>query len=174
MTLHVPITSFVELARSWGVKQAFVKKKGKELVVSGAHPTRERLLIANGSGEAEALMSDLRAAGLEVFQGSWNGVTEGSEGESLASGWPFIAAVGFVSSEEIPGVWVDAYKELPAQVTVLRRLYEDFRSTGELEEVAFEEFVRLAKPNVIIVTPADLADFVRVEPLGGQTDVSAS
>jgi hypothetical protein len=165
MTLHVPLASFAELARTWGVKQAFVQATGDTVTLSAAHPTLDRLLLAKGKGVAEEFKSDLRTAGLEALTGTWNGVESLIALEEGEEDWPYVASVSFVSSEDVPGVWVDAYRELPAQVTVLRRLFDDFRSTGELEDVAFEEFVRLARPNVVIVSPADLREYVREQEI---------
>jgi hypothetical protein len=39
-------------------------------------------------------------------------------------------------------------------------MYEELRETGELSEVSFEEFVRLANANVVVVTPAQLRGYV--------------
>jgi hypothetical protein len=160
MVLHVPFTSFLELARSWGVKEAFVSPSGESVIVSAAHPSQPRILKATVRKHAEEVNGDLRNAGLTPYPGQWEAESAENEGQESEE-WPFVAAVSYIAAEEMPGVWVDAYKELPAQVTVLRRMYDDFRSTGELDEIPFEEFIRLSHPNVVILSPADLREFAR-------------
>jgi hypothetical protein len=43
---------------------------------------------------------------------------------------------------------------------VLKSLFDEFRDTGELDEISFEEFVRQANPNVVIVSPSELQSFL--------------
>ncbi len=38
-------------------------------------------------------------------------------------------------------------------------MYDEFVEHGELGEVSYDEFVRLAKPTVVIVRPDELASF---------------
>ncbi len=43
---------------------------------------------------------------------------------------------------------------------VLKAMYEEFRATGELGDVAMEEFIRLANPNVVIISPNELLSYL--------------
>ena len=65
-----------------------------------------------------------------------------------------------MSERLMPGVWVDAYSEQPSAAMALKGLYDEFRSTGEVGEISFEEFVRLALPNVVIVSPLEIEKFI--------------
>jgi hypothetical protein len=74
-----------------------------------------------------------------------------------------VAAVSYASGTNQPGVWVDAFEGPPTTVQVLRSVYEEFRKNGEMPEVSFEEFVRIANPNVAIVTPPELAAYLQAK-----------
>ena len=50
---------------------------------------------------------------------------------------------------------------LPTQLTVLKTMYDEFRHTGDIEEVPFEEFVQFTNPNVVILSPAELESFAK-------------
>lgn len=97
---------------------------------------------------------------MQPFEGVWMFDTDGilQEEEQPEA---FIGAVAYQSEADEPGLWVDAYPTMPTQAQVLRGLYEDFQSTGEVnDQVSFEEFVRLAKPTVVVVSPNEVRSFV--------------
>ena len=49
---------------------------------------------------------------------------------------------------------------------VVKRLYEEFRETGELAEVAFEEFMKLAVPTIVVVGPEEIQRYVERNAAG--------
>lgn len=67
----------------------------------------------------------------------------------------WIAAVSYRTREAKPGCWVDAYPEEPKPAQVLDAMFEEFMQTGELKDVSFEDFMRFASPNVVILSPAE-------------------
>jgi hypothetical protein len=40
-------------------------------------------------------------------------------------------------------------------------MFDEFRATGELDEIPFEEFSTLANANVVIVSPAEIDSYLR-------------
>jgi hypothetical protein len=44
---------------------------------------------------------------------------------------------------------------------VLKAMYDEFRATGEVDEVPFEEFVQLANATVVIVSPVEIESFLK-------------
>lgn len=156
----MPRSGFIEAAQSWGAKQAYVAHADGLSTASTIHPTKDRILESSDTVEAEEWMAELRAAGFAVLQGHWkDSETEATHG--ISSDWPHVAAVSYVSGEASPGLWLDASLVRPAEGEVLKRLYEDFMSTGELAEISLEEFIRLAKPTVVIASPDELRSYLK-------------
>lgn len=96
---------------------------------------------------------------MTIHRGSWSQGTDLPDRE-ISISEAYVAAIAYQSSEHKPGIWVDAFPSLPTQVQALRALFDEFRATGEIAEVSFEEFVRLANPNVVIVGPAEIHSFL--------------
>jgi len=160
MTLLVPFDQFAKtVLRLLDTKEAFVSPKGSGSVATAASVNKSVLIVSPSDEPIEAARKHLTKGGLEVFEGIWSLSVE-IDAPEVAHRDAFIAAVSYKSGESTPGLWVDAYPERPTQVQVLRALYEEFRETGELPEVSFEEFIRLSEPNVVIVSPVDIQSFM--------------
>lgn len=163
MTLQVSFEQFGETAkRLIGSSEAHVASHEGGAIVTVGNPEKSFVLAALTPLSPDAAYSQLEGQGLTVYPGRW------STGEEItlpnASPTPFyVAAVGYRSSEDKPGVWVDVYDALPTQVAVLKNMYEEFRATGQVDEVGFEEFVQMAGCNVIIVSPDELESFRRAK-----------
>ena len=159
MTLQVPFETFpAVVARVLKVKEAFVTRHSGGALVTAADPQRGALVACIVALPVEEAREKLVAEGLEVFEGSWTGADTGDLACEMAEA--FVAAISFQSSEGKPGIWVDAFPSLPTQIQVLRGMYDELRDTGELSDVSFEEFVRLANPTVVILSPSDLRSFL--------------
>jgi hypothetical protein len=159
VTLQVPFESFATVVgRVLGAREAFVARHPSGALVTAADPARGAMVASVTSLAPELARERLVDAGFEAFDGSWSGVDATDLACEAAEA--FLAAVAYQSGEGRPGVWVDAYPALPTQVQVLRVMYDEFRETGELSEVTFEEFVRLANPTVVILSPSDLRSFL--------------
>lgn len=163
MTLHVTLNQFSETAkRVLGTNDAYLKSTPRGTYVTAAHPNQERMVAAWHPGPASEARATLQKKGMTVHEGAWalDGETPGepSEREEI-----HIAAVSYISEDAQPGVWIDAYQTLPTQVQVLKALYEEFRETGEMPDVSFEEFVRLAKPNVVVASPPEIAGYLEAK-----------
>ena len=160
MTLQVPFEGFVKAVEHFAsVREVFVTKHVSGCLVTAANPAKGVHISAVSDLPTESVRSNLSEAGLKVFDGVWS-----LDGELETQVDPLstchVAAVSYVSSNHVPGVWIDAYAEAPNHVHVLRMMYEEFRETGELPDVSIEEFVRLANPNVITVSAAQLRTFL--------------
>jgi len=160
MTLHVPFDQFAKtVARILATKSVFVTTHGAGALATAADPEKGIMIVSVSDSTPTATKSKLTHAGLEPLEGSWRISDElptDEDGQCEA----FIAAVAYKSGESMPGIWVDAHSTLPTQVQVLRAMYEEFRQTGELPDVSFEEFVRLSEPNVVVVSPNDIQSFL--------------
>jgi hypothetical protein len=162
VTLQVPFEQFVPTVRRLlSNAPAFVRDHGSGSLVTAADPAKRCIVACAHTDSASKTIDLLRAAGLEASHGQWReegDIDDLHGGESV----PYVAAISYRTEGDSPGIWVDAFQELPTQVMALRSLYDEFRSTGELsDDISFEEFVRLACPNVVIASPEDLASYVR-------------
>jgi hypothetical protein len=159
MTLHVPFDRFAETVnRVLEVKEAYVRSLGGSVVITACGRTGATLVRSIANVPLEEAMAALREAGIEAFEGSWAPDEVSLEPDGVCTA--HVAAVAYQSGEDKPGLWVDAFPTAPTPVQVFRALYDEFRETGELDEISFEEFVRQANPNVVVVSPAEIQGFL--------------
>lgn len=159
MTLEVPFTEFVStVKRTLGDADVYVVQHARGTLTTAADPTKNLVVASVNLAGLDATKTAVEAGGCICYVGSWFD----PESPSLASGHQaaFIGAVAYKSSEPMPGVWVDAYESMPTQVTVLRTMYEEFKGTGEIGDMTFEDFVSTANPNVVIVAPHEIQSFI--------------
>lgn len=160
MTLQVPFEDFARTAQKLaGVKEVFLSAHPAGALVTCANPKNGVHVVSVSHGSHDETAEALQKEGLETFSGVWAEDAEiRLEADPLTT--VVVAAVSYVSSEHVPGVWVDAYAETPTHVQVLRSMFEEFRDTGEIEDISFEEFVRLSVPNVVVVSASQLRGYL--------------
>jgi hypothetical protein len=162
MTLQVSFDQFAEtVKRLLNQEEAYVSPHPAGTLVTSAKPEKGIVVAAITPLNPDMVSASLKDLGITVFHGTWLTSEEMLSTEPIQSTASFIAAVSYRSTSDKAGVWVDAYPSLPTQVTVLKAMYEEFRQTGEVDDVPFEEFVQLANPNVVIVSPAEIESFLR-------------
>jgi hypothetical protein len=161
MTLQVSFDQFAEtVKRLLNQEEAYVSPHEAGSLVTAANPEKSIVVASVTPLTPEVVVASLKDIGLNVYEGTW--LTQEEIVTQIAAPTPtYIAAVSYRSSGDKAGIWVDAYPSLPTQVTVLKTMFEEFRSTGEVDDVAFEEFVQIANPNVVIITPAEIESFLR-------------
>ena len=160
MTLQVPFEGFAKAAQTYAsTKEVFLTSHPSGTVMTCANPEKSVHVVAVSKMPPDEARSALTKEGLEVRDGIWS--EEGNvelNDDPLATA--FVAAVSYHSNQSVPGVWVDAYPDQPNHVQVLRAMYEEFRQTGEVEDVTFEEFIRLSNPNVVVVSATELRSYL--------------
>lgn len=174
MTLQVPFEQFVATAkRVVGAKEAYISRHPKGSLVTASSESARMVVASVTVASVDAARGKLREAGMHVYDGGWS--TEGLIEETVAPPPEiYVAAVAYESGEGRPGIWLDAFPELPTQVQVLRAMYREFLDTGELTDIPFEEFVRLANTNVVVVPPSQLAGFAAAKGANGAAAVPES
>ncbi len=155
MVLTVPFEGFADALKSHpGAKVAYVTTHGSRTVVTAADPQTGAIVRCHAQGSAAEVKATLEKAGVTVQVGIW-----GDRSEDPGALW--VAAVAYKSEEDTPGLWVDTYESKPTTGQVLSEFYEEFRETGEVGDVSMEEFIRLADPNVVVLSPEEQAAFAR-------------
>lgn len=139
--------------------------RSRGVVATAVHVSEDRMVASSTHLTLTDARKLLEKKGMSIHRGRWSLEVE-PELEPLELKSAYIGAVAYETNEGRPGIWVDVYAEMPTQVLVLRALYEEFRSTGELVDVSFEEFVRLGKPNVAIVSPAEITKYLESKEPG--------
>ncbi len=153
----MPYPEFVETAKRLGVTEVYCLPKDGSTLVNGLLPSSNHFLEAEFPLGLEETIGNLTPAGIGAYEGHWQ------ESEDIIESWRtqlYIAAVAYKSDKKSPGVWVDAYLSEPTPAQVLKAIYDEFKETGELNEVSMEEFVRLASPNVIVVSPSNIQTYL--------------
>lgn len=162
MTLCVPFDQFVPTIRRLigSDAHAYLKPHGTLTLITAAAPEQNLLVLCRHREGLAKTREDLKLQKVESFDGSWiDGSPLPQEEEQAAV--PHIGAIAYKTDDETPGVWVDAFAEPPTEVMVLRAMYDEFSETGEVGDVSFEEFVRLSSANVVVVSPEQIAGFLK-------------
>lgn len=155
MTLEVPLEGFVAAAKRLAPgAPTFVAAENGGSRISCADPSKDVRVLAYSPESPAAARETLKAEGVEAFEGRWI-----PDDAPAASGEIYVAAVAYRTEGSQPGLWVDAYQEHPSSVQAITTMYEEFRETGQVAEIPLEEFVRLAEPTVVVVSPAELRGF---------------
>ncbi len=156
MTLRVPYTGFAEaVRRTLGTTECYLLPVGGSLVLTAGHSENATVVVCNVMGRQETITKELHSAGMHVYEGIWS-VDDDQEILQL----PYVASVAYKTTAEKPGVWIDAFPHAPSEVQVLEAMYEDLKSTGELENVSVEEFMKHTVANVGIVSPEELREYI--------------
>lgn len=160
MILHVAFEQFTEtVARILKTKDVFLVERNGLTAVTAGDPTLRAVVASLVREPRGAVQSKLTEQGYTVADGEWT-----DAGSTAFDSQPdrivYVAAVAFNSREKTPGLWMDAYPAPPAQGLVLRTFYDELVANGEIGEVSFEEFVRMADPNVVILGPNEIQSFL--------------
>jgi hypothetical protein len=159
MVLRVKIEDFARVAEQLaGGKLVAVSGKDGQSRATAVNPAGTICIIGDAPEPVADLERRLVAQGFDVYDGDWTipGLEDGAAGRDV-----FVAAVAYKSREEMPGLWVDAFDYEPNQGEVLKALFDEFSESGTIEGVNFEEFVRSANPNVVVLGPDDANRFVQ-------------
>lgn len=160
MVLRVEFERFADTCKKLlQVEDAFVTSRGDGSMATAAAPGKELIVAAVCRQSAGEVTKALEGAGMKVSEGEWSPGGEGWEINEVGCDL-HVGAVAYNSKESKPGLWVDAFAEPRTHTQVLRAMFDELRENGELDEMSFEEFVRLANPNVVVLAPTDLTRFV--------------
>lgn len=159
MVLQVDFERFAEEAKArLGAQSAYVRPIPSGSRATAADPEKGLIVAADTPKSPQDAKAALESQGCTVLSGSWS-LSDSAIAASLTPE-TFVAAVAYRSADSKPGVWLDAFVTEPTPQEVLLTLFEEFRANGEVADVAFEEFLRLASPNVVVVRPEQLRYFV--------------
>jgi hypothetical protein len=160
MILHVEFDQFLPtVKRMLDSKDIYLRLHGGTAVLTAASPAKPIVVASAVNGELGQIRQRVENEGFTVYDGEWTDAGEGAS-DRLGDRQAYIAAVAYQSRERVPGLWLDAYPTAPAQGVVLRAFYDELLQNGEIPEVSFEEFIRLANPNIVIIGPSEIQSYL--------------
>lgn len=161
MTFRVDIENFASAVQQLiGSKVAALSTREGITIATSADPSKGIIVGSSTAKSVQEVRELLAGKGLELMSGEWSDQCDVLE-DTGDEGPPHIVAVAYKSRDTMPGVWVDAFPYEPSSAEVLKALFDEFESTGETSDTTFEEFVRLANPNVVVVPPSEVARFAK-------------
>lgn len=120
----------------------------------------DRGLVLETTDVTQSQIEQWEDEGYQIIAADWS--TGGAGPDSMESATAvYVAAVAYQSSERKPGLWMDAFAEAPSTGDVLSALYEEFRENGDIGDLSLEAFLKIARPNVVIMSPDQLRIFAR-------------
>lgn len=163
MTLRVPFDGFVEaVRRNLSTHDAYVHTDKARVVVSAGQGDKKMVIISSTQMSIEETKAKLHGEGMHVYEGLWS---IGDDFELMDM--PFLGAVSYRANKEKTGVWLEAYPELPSETRVLQDLYEEFRGSGEIDELSFDQFEASAQATVVVLSPDQIETFLTSKRLEG-------
>ncbi len=163
MTLRVPFDGFVEaVRRNLSTHDVYVHTDNARVIVSAGHGEKKMVVITSSELPFEVVKTKLHGEGLHVFDGLW------SIGDDLElMKMPFVGAVSYRANKDKTAVWFEAYPELPSETRVLQDLYEEFKGSGEIDQITFDQFELSAQASVLVLSPDQIETFLTSKRLAG-------
>jgi hypothetical protein len=161
MVLTVAFDEFPEAARRVaGAKDVYVSGHGQGSIITAADPHKNSLVVTHSSLSVPNATAQLESIGFNVFPGAWS-ESHGMNG--IPGGEMFVAAVAYASRDAVPGLWMDAYPTQPTPQIVLRAMFDEFAKNDEIGNVSYEDFIRAAHPNVVILGPSEIETYIQLK-----------
>jgi hypothetical protein len=163
MTLRVPFDGFVEaVRRNLATHDAYVHSDNARTIVSAGQGDKLMVVISSTQLPVEEVKTKLHGGGLHVFDGLWS---IGDDLELLEM--PFLGAVSYRANKERTGIWLEAYPEEPSETRVLQDLFEEFKESGEIGDINFDQFEAASQASVIVLSPDQIETFLTAKRLQG-------
>ncbi len=160
MTLSVAYDKFADTLKKMGMsKEAFIAETDGRIIVAAYSAERQCFVSCESTKSKAETLSDLEKSGFTVIECRWDAGTPAEPSDDATP--QFVAAVAYKAKGQQVGVWVDAFPYQPTQAQVLHAIYDEFKMHGEVGELGFEAFVRLANPTVAVISSPELSGFSR-------------
>jgi hypothetical protein len=164
MVHTVPIGEFCAAAtRELGTKSASITRIGSQIIVTAANTNLKLVVRSVAEGKLETIKESLEKQGFAVEEGMWT-----LDEESVISTFGpliYVSAISYLASPAKPGIWVDAFPEPVTPSQAIRAMFDELCADGEVHDMSFEEFMDMARPHAVVVTPAELEDFLKQKVL---------
>ncbi|MDX2065383.1 MAG: hypothetical protein SFX74_06540 [Fimbriimonadaceae bacterium] len=159
MTLQVPFEDFpATIKRLLGLSDAYLKAHPRGTLITAALPEGRIIVAAVADVTMRQAEHILERQGVTAWAGGWS--SEGVlDAEFVTSRRPYVAAVAYRTEEDRPGLWVDAYDDEPTELQVLEYMHREFVHTGQIDDLPFDDFLKLAQANVVCLSPDEIENY---------------
>lgn len=158
MVLEVEFIDFATEAKERFAKPvAYLADTSTGLQVTAGDSATEFILFARSSLSRDAAKAALEKEKITVRHGAWIGEEEMALHAQLLDS--HVAAVAYKSSEDRPGLWVEAFANEPTHNDVLSRIFTEFQGAGLTGKFELDDFIRIADPTIVILSPEQLRAF---------------
>lgn len=163
MVLQVEFSSLGEEAKKHHIKPfVYLSHSGSRCIATLADPTLRLVIQGESQLGLEEARKELGDQGLNVSEGRW--VPDPLAGELQIQESIWVAAVSYRSTEEKPGLWVHAYRGEPSVGDVIKLFHVEMSHEAGLVNVALEDFLAAAEPNVVVIGPDQMEAFANSSP----------
>lgn len=157
MVLQVDLEGFSdEIGFQRFLPICYVSVQNQYTCVQAFDPEKKIIIQAITTQKIEKVKDYLQEKNLMVREGIWENCGQEVINRHFNQNL-YVAAISYLSSEAKPGLWVHTYQEEPTPAEVLKKIYDEFKEAGEIAQTHFEEFLRLACPNVLILSQKQLS-----------------
>ncbi len=149
LVLDVEFEAFFEEAklRMPGERIYLARRSGRTWLTAASGPAGV-LLRASTDRSLAQVEESVRVRNVDFAIGQWSADGQLEEFRSFDA---VIAGVAYRSEESKPGLWLDAFPDEPSVQEVLTSFYNELTQSGDAGDISFEDFLRLASPNVVIL-----------------------
>jgi len=168
MQLRTDWEGFIaELRNRWpNGATVYLARDGQFTLLTALDPSDKTIFSARVPDTLESLTAQLVEIGHECRNGLWTTQSGTTMMEDL-----HVAAVAYKSDEKKPGLWVDCFPYSPTHSEIMTKMLEEFNADGTLETTDNDLFARITIPNVVILTPAEIQQFIgRNQPSINESD----
>lgn len=157
MVLQVDLEQFSdELQFQRFLPICYVSVQDQYICVQAIDSERKNIIQVLTSKKIEEVKHYLQQNNLTIREGAWGGCNQELRNQYSHKNL-YVAAISYFSCESKPGLWIHTYQEEPTPAEVLKKIYDEFKEAGEIANTHFEEFLRLACPNVLILSQEQLS-----------------
>ena len=150
------------MRRNLSTHDVYVHTDNARIIVSAGQGDKKLVVISSTNLPIEDVRSQLHGDGYHVYDGLWS---IGDDLELLEM--PYIGAVSYRANREKTAIWIEAYPDKPTDAKVLVDLFDEFKASGEIGDITFDQFEASAQASVLIMSPSQIENLFTTKRLQG-------
>lgn len=135
--------------------RVYLAREGKSTVLTVRDEESKAIYCCRHNAPIGEVAAALQALGHTCHNGAWSTASENRPPDEI-----FVSAVAYFSDGKQPGLWVDVGTHYPTPSSVIAKLLAEFHADGTLSDTDHDTFHKVARPNVVILTPDHIQNFL--------------